>query len=53
MEDVMPIRIRYCDKPLDSQQAIGYKGVNTPSAGNPKACYTDRKPERRILCGSV
>ena len=41
---VTPIRIRCRDKPLDRQQAIGYKGVNTPSAGNPKACCTDRNP---------
>ena len=35
------------------QQAIEYKGITTPSARNPKACHTDRKPELRILCGSI
>ena len=49
----MPIRIRCRDKPPDRQQAIESKGINTLSVKNPKACYTDRKPELRILCGSV
>jgi hypothetical protein len=49
----MPIHIRCRDKPLDRQQVIEYNGVNTPSARNPTACYTARKPELRILCGSV
>ena len=47
----MPIRIRFRDKPLDRQEGIGYKGVNTPSARNHAACYTDRKLELRVLCG--
>jgi hypothetical protein len=34
-------------------QPIEYKGANTPPARNPTACYMDRKPEIRILCGSV
>ncbi len=49
----MPIRIKCRDKPLDRQHAIEYKGVNAPSARNPKARYTDRKSKLRILCGSV
>jgi hypothetical protein len=49
----MPIRISRRDKPLDRQQAIEYNGVNAPSASNPMACYTARKPDLRILCGSV
>ena len=49
----MPIRIRCRAKLLDSRQVIKCEGLNTPSARNPKACYTDRKPELRILCGSV
>jgi len=49
----MPIRIRRHDKPLNRQQAIEYKGITTPSARNPKACYADRKPILRILCGSI
>jgi hypothetical protein len=35
------------------QQAIEYKGITTPSARNPKAYYPDRKPELRILSGSI
>jgi hypothetical protein len=49
----MPIRIRCRDKPPDRQQAIESKGIITPSGRNPRACYTDRKPELCILCGSV
>jgi len=49
----MPIRIRCRDKPPDRQQAIESKGVNMYSVKNPKAFYTDRKPEIRILSGSV
>lgn len=40
--------------PISSrQQPIEYEGVATPSATNPKASYTDRKPVLLILCGSV
>ena len=35
------------------QQSIEYKGITTPSARNPKACHTDRKPELRFFCGSI
>jgi hypothetical protein len=35
------------------QQPSEYKGNTTPSATNPKACYMDRKPELRILFGSL
>lgn len=50
---VLPIRIRCRDKPADRQQAIESKRFNTPSERNPKECYTDRKPEIRMLCGSI
>jgi len=49
----MLLRIRCPDKSLDRQQAFEYKGDNTPLARNPKACYTDRKSELCILCGSI
>jgi len=52
-EDVMPIRIRCRDDPLDRQQPVEYKGVHAPSARNPTACYTGRKPKLHILCGSI
>jgi len=37
----------------DRQQTIGYKEVKRPSARNLTAFYTYRKPELRILCGSI
>ena len=43
----MLIRIRRRDKALDRQQAIGYKGITTPSTRNPKAYYAGRKPKLR------
>jgi hypothetical protein len=49
----MPISIRRRDKTLDRRQAAKCKGVNMLLARNPDACYADRKPEPRILCGSV
>ncbi len=49
----MLIRITCRDKPLVKVQPIEYKGVNTPLAGDPKACYMDRKTQLRILCGSI
>ncbi len=49
----MPIRIRCRDKPRDRRQAIEYEAVNAYLARNPTACYTGRKPELRVLCGSV
>lgn len=51
--DVMLIHIRCRDKPLDRHQAIESKEVNMSPIRNPKVCYTDVKPELRILCGSV
>ena len=50
---VMPIRIRCRDKLPDSQQVFESKRFTTPSARNPNACYMDRKPEIRMLCGSI
>jgi hypothetical protein len=52
-EVIMPIRISCHDKLLNSVQLIESTGINTPPANNPKACYTDRKTQLRILCGSV
>jgi len=49
----MPIRIRCRDRPRDRAQPTEDKGINATLAAIPMACYTDRKPELRILCGSV
>ena len=49
----LPIRISCCDKMLDRRQHIENKGIRASSFGNPKASYTGRKPELRILCGSI
>ncbi|MCX5999369.1 MAG: hypothetical protein NTU41_07185 [Chloroflexi bacterium] len=49
----MPIRIRCPDRPLERQQAIGYKGVDPPSARRPTASYADGKPELRVPSGSA
>jgi len=35
------------------QAAAEDKGISAILAVVPTACYTDRKPELRILCGSV
>jgi len=52
-ETIMPIRIRCRDKLLDRAQPREDKGINATLAAIPTACYTDRKPGLRILCGSV
>jgi hypothetical protein len=52
-EVVMLIRIRCRDNPLVRAQLIQYKGDKTPMARDPKASYTDRKTQLRILYGSI
>ena len=49
----MPIRIRCRDKSQDREQSTEYNGGTEHSGRNRKLCYTDRKQELRILCGSV
>ena len=49
----MPIRIRCRNKSLERQQVIERIGFIVSSASNPKASYTERKQELRILCGSI
>jgi hypothetical protein len=49
----MLIRITYHDKVLNRPQPAEYKAVSTPLASDPKACYTDRKTQVRILGGSI
>jgi hypothetical protein len=49
----MLIRTRCCNPPQDRQRTIEGNGADRLSTKNPKACYTDRKSKRRILCGSV
>jgi len=50
---LMRIRIRHRDKPMDRMQPVESKGFSTLPEGSLKAFYTDRKPEIRILCGSI
>jgi len=45
----MLIRIRCRDKPRVRKKIIECKWLSRSSARNPKACYTDRKPETRML----
>ncbi len=47
----MPIRIKCRDKPRDRAHPTEDKALSAPLADDPEACYTDRKPEFRMLCG--
>jgi len=49
----MPIRMRRPDKALDETQVTEASGLSWSLSDDPAACYTDRKPRSRILCGSV
>ena len=49
----MRIGIRHRTKTMDGLEPVESKGFSTLSAGIPKAFYADRKPEIRILCGSI
>ena len=49
----MRIGIRHRTKPMNRMQLVESKGFSTFSARVPRACYTDRKPEIRILYGSI
>jgi len=50
---VMPIRIRCREKPLNRTEPTENKGIRAPPAAVSTACYTDRKTQSRILCGSI
>jgi len=50
---IMPICTRCDNNPLDRVQEIGYTKVSASLARNPTACYADRKPELRMLYGSI
>jgi len=49
----MPIRIRCRDKPRYRAQPNEYKELSASLAVAPMACYADRKPNFRVLCGSI
>jgi hypothetical protein len=49
----MPIRIRRHDKLTYRAKPTEYKGVSVPFAITPMACYADKKPKFRMLCGSI
>ena len=53
MEVFMLIRITYRDKCLDEQKVIERTDFIVPLTGYPKASYTGKKRELRILCGSI
>ena len=48
----MPIRINCRDKPRVRAQPTEDKRLSAPLANDPEACYPDRKPKFRVLCGS-
>ncbi len=50
-EAVMPIRIECRVQPRDRALPTEDKGLSVSLADDPQACYTDRKPESRMLCG--
>ena len=52
-EDFMPVRIIRYDKSMDRTQATEGRGIRGPLATDPAACYSDRKPKIRIVCGSI
>ena len=49
----MPIRIKCRDKPRDRVQPTEDEVLCAPLVDDPEACYTDRKPKFRMLCGSI
>lgn len=49
----MPIRIRRQDKTWHGTQVTETKGIIAALADGSTACYADRKPKFRILCGSI
>ena len=51
--DMPVVRIIYRDTRLDEQKVIEKTDFIVPLVGHPKAFYTDRKKELRILCGLI
>jgi len=49
----MPIRITRRAKWKDNRQSLERKRLIAPLAGYPKASYTGRNEEARLLCGSI
>ena len=49
----VPIRIRCHNKSWHGTQVTDAKGIIAALAHGSTACYTDKKPMFRILCGSV
>ena len=52
-EVFMPIRIRRHNRSWHGTQVIEAKGFIATQAGGSTAFYTGRKPQFRILCGSI
>ena len=52
-EVLMPTRITCRNECRNRRQTIVRKGFSVPSVVNPKASYTGRNEEIRILCGSI
>ena len=50
---LMPIRIRRHDKEAAQMKRFALSRVRAAGRHEPPVCYQDRKPNRRILCGSV
>ena len=49
----MPIRITRRDKGVISMQDVDISGIMAVGRRDALASYTDRKPNLRILCGSI
>ena len=52
-ESSMPIHIRRHDNKRQETQVIDSEGSNADLSGGSTACYIDRKPNFRALCGSI
>ena len=52
-ESFMPIRIRRHDSKRQETQGTHSERTNADLSGGSTACYTDRKPNFRALCGSL
>jgi len=52
-EVLIPIRIRRHDKTSQETQSAGSERAIGSVTAATTACYTDRKPKFRVLCGSI
>ena len=50
---IMPIRIRRHDKSVNGTQVVEVSWITVLRVDDPAACYTDKKPKFRMLCGSI